>query len=239
MVKTTEGVIITSSQCGNGSQLPNKSVTHLPEVDADLNSLPRITRQLFVDDVQKAVSDVEENNLPPSVMPVLQALLDAAHSYVLEGNETSFMAHCDKAIDTCNQGWNYMSYWASTEQNTCYSVYWALRAAVEKHQKQMTMYLGSKNDGLPKNDADPPFSSEPKLAFIKKRFKERNMDVSAVNHSLIKSKLLSILSKKSFFAQETIIKQYTDRKRGSYDQCARIQYHKSSLLNKNNNSQEN
>lgn len=223
MVKTTEGVIISSSQVGSGTHLPNHIAQHLPQVNADLNSLPKITRQLFVDDIQKAVGDLQVS-LPLGLNAVLKELLLEANAYLNDGDEQHFMECCQTTIEQCSQGWSYLSYWASTEQSLCYSIYWGLRAAVEKHQKQMTMYLGSKNDGLPKNDSDPPFSPDPKVASLKDWLsKNRKREISQSDQSLLSYAFLRVLGDKARCTQEHLMQQYQSQEPDTLDQYALAQ----------------
>jgi hypothetical protein len=239
MVKTTEGVIISSSEIGSSKHLPNYVAQHLPQVDADLNSLPRITRQLFAKDVQKAVGDIENASLPLSIFPVLQNLLAASQEYVQEGDEQFFMKYCLEAIEQCSHGWSYLSYWVSTEQSHCYSIYWGLKAALEKHQKQMTMYLGSKNDGLPKNDSDPPFSPDPKVASMKDWLaNKRNKDVSEQDQSSISGALLKVLGGKAKCTQKSVIQQYACQGLKTLDHFAIVQQHITQITDNKEEKQE-
>ena len=233
MVKTTEGVVVTSSQTGNSKKLPNKIAQHLPHVNADLNSLPKITRQLFVDDVRKAIGD-DIHSLPIGLHSVLQELLDATEEYLAQGGEQAFMEQCQEAIEHCSQGWSYLSYWVSTEQSLCYSIYWSLRAAIERHQKQMTLYLGSKNDGKPQNDSDPPLSPDPKIASLQdwKSKKEKQKDVLPVSKSSFSQTIVKVFGTKAQCTQESFIKQYHTIETDTLDQFELVQQQKIVMENK-------
>ena len=223
MEDTTEGVILTCSETSS-SQYPEQMAQHLPEVNADLNSLPKITRQLFVADIQKAIGDLNSQTLPMGIKPVLSALSQASKQYLNHGDEQLFMSQCLDVIENCSQGWSYFSYWISTEQSTCYSIYWGLRAAVEKHQKQMTMYLGSKNDGLPKNDSDPPFSPDPKVSSIQEWItKNGNKEVSSKNPSFLQETLSKVLGGRAKNAQECLMQQYTSKGLEAFDHFGLVQ----------------
>lgn len=230
MVKTTEGVIISSSAVSS-SQYSGSVAQHLPQFDADLNSLPRITRRLFIEDIQKALGDLETESLPISLKPVLAELLALSEEYLNDGDEQVFMDHCLDAIEQCSKGWSYLSYWISTEQSLCYSIYWGLRAAIEKHQKQMTMYLGSKNDGLPRNDSDPPLTPDPKIASINDWLNQKRKTEVSSNQSFFSTKLLQSIGGKAKTAQNSLMQQYACDGLNSLDQFANVQNHINRIIN--------
>ena len=159
MDKTTEGVIFSSDHKDSFTKLPEHIKEQLKK-DASLKSLIKIVRSQFVVDVKKAIGDPQDPNLPVSMVPTLNKLLTSCDQYLEEGDENLFNHLCDQVIQESAQGWNYMSYWASTEQNLCYSIYWGLKVAVEKHQKHMAMAFGSKNDGSSRPEPNQPSVDE-------------------------------------------------------------------------------
>lgn len=111
-----------------------------------LQTLPQISRQLFVNDIQNAIGNLEDPYLPFSLKPILNQLLVACPLFVEEGNACQFFALCHQAIEICGKGWSNLSYWISSEQSRCYALFWRLKIALEKHQHHMTMFHDSKND---------------------------------------------------------------------------------------------
>lgn len=89
----------------------------------------------FVVNIHKAIGDLADPNTPIGIKPALQRLLLECDHYLIYGNETVLIKLCLDAIEVCRQGWNYFSCWISSSQNICYSIYWALKAALEQHHK--------------------------------------------------------------------------------------------------------
>lgn len=173
MSKSTEGVIFTSSKKGGLDKLPEHIENQLGNQADGLKSLQKIARLQFINDVKKAIGSVDDPNLPLSIKPALMMLLSECDHYLELGNESSFVQLCERTIHVCGQGWNYLSYWVSTEQSLCYSIYWGLKAAVENHQKYMAMSIGSKNDGLPQNDPSLPRKQNNNIAQFLRQKKQR------------------------------------------------------------------
>ena len=167
MGKTTEGIMLTSS-------IKAEVGKYAVEVDPPFfftnsevqETLLKISRQQFVDDVKQALGDIEET-LPPDVKRVLEKVIDSTQLYLQLGQDIAFLALCFEALKKTGQGWGYLSYWVSSEQSRCYSIYWRLKNAVEKHQKRMKMFKHPKNDGVPPNDASMPIlPPDPKVASL-------------------------------------------------------------------------
>lgn len=141
MEKSSEGVVISSLQSELGE---------LQSALSHLDSLPKLARKQFVNDIERSIGSIDDPHLPKSIQPILSKLLDAAKVYLETGNVKAFFPLCEIAISICGQGWSYLSYWISSEQNLCYSIFWSLKASLEKHRKQLLMYASSRNDGAPK-----------------------------------------------------------------------------------------
>lgn len=165
MGKTTEGVLLTSSQqteIGKFSAEIDQSLTRNAKMAYE--SLLKISRQQFVDDVRKALGNIEET-VPQDVKHVLDNLLGSTQLYLKLGQDIAFLALCQEALKKTGQGWGYLSYWVSSEQSRCYSIYWRLKGAVDKHQQRMKMFKHPRNDGVPPNDASMPIlPSDPQVA---------------------------------------------------------------------------
>lgn len=108
-------------------------------------------RLAFVKNIQKAIGDLSDPRTPISIKPALQRLLSECHHYLAYGNEHTFAKLCLDAIDVCRQGWTFWSCWLSSSQNICYSIYWALKAALEKHQQEKITTLPRPNLYIPNN----------------------------------------------------------------------------------------
>lgn len=117
MGNTTEGIILTSHRSA-----------YTPPWDPQ--------KEDFVTNIHKAIGDLTDPNTPIGIKPALQRLLLECDHYLIYGNETALIKLCLDAIDVCGQGWNYFSCWISSSQNICYSIYWALKAALEQHHKE-------------------------------------------------------------------------------------------------------
>lgn len=165
MGKTTEGMILTSSQQAEDRKFQAEiDQSYLRTSEMTHESLLKISRQQFVEDVKKALGDISET-LPVDVKQVLENLLNSTQLYMTLGQDIAFLALCQEALKRTGQGWGYLSYWVSSEQSRCYSIYWRLKAAVEKHQRRMKMFKHPKNDGVPPNDASMPIlPPEPQVA---------------------------------------------------------------------------
>ncbi len=201
MNNTTEGIIFTCSQNGGFNGLPEHIAKQLNTANAAVQSLPQIARKQFIEDVKKAIGDISDPNLPMDIRPMLNNLLSQTHLYLESGYERSFIQLCDHAIKMCGKGWSYLSYWASTEQSLCYSIFWGLKAAVEKHNKHMALYLGSKNDGQPQNDAKLPHT---KNKNITRMCEWRRKYLSSQHSTHSPSKLLEFLQRKAQKFQENL-----------------------------------
>ncbi|MCS5709120.1 hypothetical protein CC99x_009405 [Candidatus Berkiella cookevillensis] len=201
MSKSTEGVVIPSNQNRSFHILPEHIEQELSAAHIPLASLLKIARSQFVQDVKKAIGVIANQSLPLSVVPALEAVLLESDHYLEHGNESSFVHTCERAIHVCGQGWNYLSYWVSTEQSTCYSIFWGLKAAIEKHNKYMVMYQGSKNDGQPKND---PFLPKKENNNIAQLLEWRKKLLAKASHQQAPSKLMDILKAKAKKFQENL-----------------------------------
>lgn len=142
MGNTTEGIILTA--------LKRQSCSPWGPQEGD--SEIRTSRLVFINNIHKAIGDLNNPNTPIGIKPTLQRLILECDHYLAYGNEAIFIKLCLDAIEVCGQGWNYWSCWISTPQNICYSIYWALKTALEKHQKDMLRKapestLDSTNDG--------------------------------------------------------------------------------------------
>ena len=126
MGNTTEGIILTAN-----------SGIHAPWGPQEGDSFARTSRLAFINNIHKAIGDLNHPNTPIGIKPALQRLLLECDHYLAYGNEAIFIKLCFDAVEVCGQGWNYLSCWISTPQHICYSIYWALKAALERHQKEM------------------------------------------------------------------------------------------------------
>lgn len=206
MANTTEGVILTSSQKGGFSGLPEHIDQQLNTADAAVKSLPHIARRQFVEDVKKAVGNINDPQLPMGIRPILARLLAHTHLYLKNGDEKSFIQLCENAVETCGKGWSYLSYWISTEQSLCYSIFWGLKASMERHNKHMAMYLGSKNDGLPQNDPELP--SHNKNKNITRLCEWREKYFTSPHSKQSSSKFMKFLQQKAKVFQENLQKSF-------------------------------
>lgn len=127
MERPSEGVKLCSKQASFEEYL--SKAEHL--------SLPKSSRQQFIDDILKAIGDLKHSYMPLGIRPTLQRLIQECDHYLEYGHERSFLKLCNDAIEVSGQGWSYLSYWISSEQNLCYSIFWSLKTALEKHQKEM------------------------------------------------------------------------------------------------------
>ena len=194
MPNTTEGIIFTCSQTGGFNKLPEHIEKQLNTADAAIKSLPQIARKQFIEDVKKAIGDISDPNLPLDVRPVLSDLLSQTHLYLKSGHEKTFVHLCEHAIQVCGRGWSYLSYWVSTEQSLCYSIFWGLKTALERHNKHMALYLGSQNDGRPQNDEQLPHT---KNKNITRMCEWRRKYLSSQNSTHSSSKLVEFLTRKA------------------------------------------
>lgn len=124
MNNATEGMVLTSNQGIQTPWGPQKR-------DFDV----KIVRSAFVMNIRKAIGDLNDPHTPIDIKPALQRLLLECDHYLIYGNEDVFTKLCLDAIDVCRQGWNFLSCWICSSENTCYSIYWALKAALEQHQR--------------------------------------------------------------------------------------------------------
>lgn len=141
MNNSSEGVMISSLQ---------KEIGQLQEALSYLHPLPKLSRQQFISDIKISIGSMDDPHLPMGLKPVLYQLLHACSDYFEHGDENKFIPLCQQAIDLCAKGWSHISYWVCSEQNLCYTIFWSLKVALEKHQKQLSMYTASQNDGAPK-----------------------------------------------------------------------------------------
>tara|TARA_R110002110_G_scaffold415858_2_gene658579 strand:+ start:14763 stop:15458 length:696 start_codon:yes stop_codon:yes gene_type:complete len=201
MPNTTEGIIFTCSQTGGFNKLPEHIEKQLNTADAAIKSLPQIARKQFIEDVKKAIGDIDDLNLPLDIRSVLSVLLSQAHLYLKLGHEKTFIQQCEHAIQVCGQGWSYLSYWVSTEQSLCYSIFWGLKAALEKHNKHMALYLGSQNDGKPQNDDTLPNTKNKNITRMCE-WRRKYLSSQSSTHS--SSKLLEFLTRKAQKFQQNL-----------------------------------
>jgi len=143
MGNTTEGIILAANPAIRSPWGPQEG-----------DSIARATRLTFINNIQKAIGDLNDPNTPIGIKPTLQRLLLECNHYLAYGNETIFIKLCFDAIEVCGQGWSYLSCWISTPQHICYSIYWALKAALEKHQKAR---LENHTEGTFDSTNDPTF----------------------------------------------------------------------------------
>ncbi len=141
MEKSSEGVVISSL---------NSELGELQNALSHLHSLPKLARLNFIKDIETSIGSLDDPHLPISIKPVLSQLLEASKGYLESGNAKAFLPLCELAISICGQGWSYLSYWISSEQNLCYSIFWSLKDALERHRKHLSMYNASGNDGSPR-----------------------------------------------------------------------------------------
>ncbi|MBS0286009.1 MAG: hypothetical protein JSR17_01850 [Proteobacteria bacterium] len=141
MEKSSEGVVFSSL---------NARLSELQEALHHVHSLPKLARIQFINDIKQSVGDLRDPHLPESIKPILNFLINTTGAYLHTGDEKAFMSLCEQAIEECRKGWSYLCYWVSSEQNLCYNIYWGLKAALEKHRRQVTMYTASRNDAPPR-----------------------------------------------------------------------------------------
>lgn len=155
MSKSTEGVVLKDGQIATLSdvltQLDISSVVNKREIE---------TRSHFVQNLKKAIGDLTNPLMPIGIKPTLQRLIQESDYYIEHGNESAFVRLCHDAIEVCRQGWSFLSYWASTGQNMCYSIYWSLKAAMDNHKKEMLKVRvqqihSSQNDAVSSCSANP------------------------------------------------------------------------------------
>lgn len=141
MEKSSEGVVFSSL---------NTRLSELKEALHHVHSLPKLARLQFINDIKQSIGDIHDPHLPDSIKPILNFLINTSSAYLETGDEKAFMSLCEQAIDECRKGWSYLCYWVSSEQNLCYNIFWSLKAALQKHQRQITMYTSSRNDAPPR-----------------------------------------------------------------------------------------
>jgi hypothetical protein len=130
MERKAEGIHLSSNQ-GSFESISPKN---------DVEALLKKSRQQFINDILKAIGDLKQSYVPLGIKPTLQRLIQECDHYLEYGHERSFIKLCNDAIEVSGQGWSYLSYWISTEQNLCYSIFWSLKAAMENHRKQLLIY---------------------------------------------------------------------------------------------------
>ncbi len=141
MDKTSEGVVISSLK---------RELGQLQEALSHVHPLPKLAQIQFIADIKKSMGPLDDPHIPLSLQPVLDQLYKACDVYLVSGNEQIIIPICLKAIEQCGQGWSHLSYWASSEQTLCYSIFWSLKEALDKHQKHISMYSNCRNDGAPR-----------------------------------------------------------------------------------------
>ena len=141
MDKTSEGVVISSLK---------RKLGELQDALAHVHPLPKLAQIQFVTDIKKSIGSLDDPHIPLGLRPVLYQLHEACAEYLASGNEQAFVPLCQQAIDQCGQGWSHLNYWVCHEQNLCYSIFWSLKVALEKHQKHISMYAACRNDGAPR-----------------------------------------------------------------------------------------
>lgn len=153
MESTTEGRLL-NAVCSRellenvGPLSHSKNTEHV-----DLKVLPSFSRKQLVQDINHILSQIELSLLPVEIRPSIQALMNASQNCHDLGHERVLLDACKECLVQTRQGWGYLSYWTTTEQNTCYSVYWSLKGALDKHLQRMRLHSNPKNDGAPQNDA--------------------------------------------------------------------------------------
>jgi hypothetical protein len=150
MGNTTEGIILTSHRG-----------THSPWGPQQGDFETRSIRSIFVENLHKAIGDLNDPHTPIGIKPALQRLLLECDHYLLYGNETIIIKLSLDAIEVCNQGWSFLSCWISSSENICYSIYWALKAALEQHAKNKLKE--DPNGGDPSLTNDPAFPARMRL----------------------------------------------------------------------------
>lgn len=154
MNKSTEGVVLIDGQIATLSdvtQLDIPSVVNKREIEV---------RSRFVQNLKKAIGDLTNPLMPIGIKPTLQRLIQESDYYIEHGNESAFVRLCNDAIEVCRQGWSVLSYWISTAQNICYSIYWSLKDAIDIHKKEMLKIRvqqihSSQNDAVSSYNANP------------------------------------------------------------------------------------
>lgn len=137
MSKTSEGIIVP----------PKENDYELVEKLLSLQTLPQISRQLFVNDLQKAIGNPDDPHLLWSLKPHLYQLLASCQDYVEKGDMQPFLILYQRAVEACGQGWKHtMGHWMCSEQILCYSIYWRLKVALKKFQTQLNMFNQPGND---------------------------------------------------------------------------------------------
>ena len=124
MGNTTEGIILTSHWGTYSPWGPTKG-----------DHAARSIRSEFISNIHKAIGDLSDPNTPIGIKPTLERLRLECDHYLVYGNESVIHKLCLDAIEVCNQGWRYLSVWISSSEIICYSIYWALKASLERHEK--------------------------------------------------------------------------------------------------------
>lgn len=135
MGNTTEGIILTSSPGKCEGFLKNHSRGPWGPQEGD--SHVKAARLAFINDIHKAIGCLNNPHTPIGIKPTLQRLMLECDHYLVYGHERIFIKLCLDAIEVCGRGFSYLSCWISTPQNICYSIYWALKVALERHQEAL------------------------------------------------------------------------------------------------------
>lgn len=94
-----------------------------------------LAREQFIHDIKIAIGPLQDLAIPLSIRPTLQKLLEISDDFLRTAEEDTFMQYFLKALEVSGQGWNFLSYLSASEPNDCYSLFWGLKAALEKYQR--------------------------------------------------------------------------------------------------------
>jgi hypothetical protein len=155
MGKSTEGVVLKDGHFESLSDALNQF-----DLASAVNEHEIKARSQFVQNLKKSIGELTDPQMPIGIKPTLQRLIQESDYYIKQGNEHAFLRLCNDAIEVCSQGWSYLSFWISSEQNICYSIYWSLKAAIEDHKKQM-LKVNNLQDHSSKNDAVSSLTDNP------------------------------------------------------------------------------
>lgn len=158
MGKSTEGVVLKDGQIKSLSdalvQLDISSAVNEREIKA---------RSQFVQNLKKAIGNLTNPQMPIGIKPTLTRLIQESDYYIEHGNENAFVRLCHDAIEVCRQGWSILSYWISTEQNICYSIYWSLKDAIDQHKKEMLKVRTEQNHSSKNDPVTSPVVNDPNI----------------------------------------------------------------------------
>lgn len=81
-------------------------------------------QQQLIKDIQRTLGDIDQVNVPMSLKPTLQQLLQSEPNLDL----------IHQALNTLRQGWSNVGWFSHAEQNDCYGLYWGLKTALERFE---------------------------------------------------------------------------------------------------------